>query len=218
VSAGGGHTVLLKSDGGVVACGYDGNGRCTIPLLPDGVTYSQVSAGDVHTVLLKSDGGVVACGSNGSGQCNIAVLPDGVTYSQVSAGGGHTVLLKSDGGVVACGSNDNDQCNIPSLYIAVKYVPDACFPLIAGQICVLQLSFCKDGDGNAVSIVCTSLNGESLCTLAVNDSDAILDVRLKIAEEVAVPEHRLRLVLPNGNLYSSVDATAQVNELLSMKR
>ena len=52
------HTVLLKNDGHVVACGYNHFGQCTIPALPDGVTYSQVSAGATHTVLLKSDGDV----------------------------------------------------------------------------------------------------------------------------------------------------------------
>ena len=34
------HTVLLKSDGHVVACGSNFDGECTIPDLPDGVTYS----------------------------------------------------------------------------------------------------------------------------------------------------------------------------------
>merc|ERR1712150_201488 len=80
VSAGGGHTVLLKSDGHVVACGQNAFGQYTIPDLPDGVTYSQVSAGMLHTLLLKSDGHVVACGQNAFGQCTIPDLSDGVTY------------------------------------------------------------------------------------------------------------------------------------------
>merc|ERR1712137_166139 len=72
--AGHGHTVLLRSDGRAVSCGFNGFGQCNIPDLPDGVTYSQVSAGYEHTVLLRSDGRAVACGENGYGRCNISSL------------------------------------------------------------------------------------------------------------------------------------------------
>ena len=39
VSAGGGHTVLLRSDGLAVTCGDNRAGQCLIPRLEDGVTY-----------------------------------------------------------------------------------------------------------------------------------------------------------------------------------
>jgi len=110
-SAGGGYTVLLQSDGTVVARGLNENGQCDIPPLEKGLSYTQVSAGLYHTVLLRSDGSVVACGLNSNRQCNI---PPG-TYSQVSAGGFHTVLLRKDGRAVACGRNYCGQCNIPPL-------------------------------------------------------------------------------------------------------
>ena len=71
VSAGGGHTVLLQSDGTAVAFGLNEAGQCEIEQLPDGTSYAQVSAGSTHTVLLRSDGCAVAVGDNKNGQCNI---------------------------------------------------------------------------------------------------------------------------------------------------
>jgi alpha-tubulin suppressor-like RCC1 family protein len=74
VSAGGYHTVLLRSDGCAVACGWNVRGQCNIPPLDEGVTYTQVSAGYYHTVLLRSDGCAVACGLNSFGCCRIPSL------------------------------------------------------------------------------------------------------------------------------------------------
>ena len=62
VSAGSGHTVLLRGDGNAVACGRNHFGQCDIPRLEDGIKYMRVSAGSFHTVLLRSDGVAVTCG------------------------------------------------------------------------------------------------------------------------------------------------------------
>ena len=62
VSAGSGHTVLLRGDGNAVACGRNHFGQCDIPRLEDGIKYMRVSAGSLHTVLLRSDGVAVTCG------------------------------------------------------------------------------------------------------------------------------------------------------------
>ena len=68
VSAGEDHIVLLQSDGYVVACGANMFEQSLIPLLTEGMSYTQVSAGATHSVLLRSDGSAVACGLNISGQ------------------------------------------------------------------------------------------------------------------------------------------------------
>ena len=113
VSAGSNHTVGLKSDGAVVAVGWNKYGQCDVADWRDIVA---VSAGYFHTVGLKSDGTVVATKfiesllvTHDGGQCDVADWTDIVA---VSAGGWHTVGLKSDGTVVAVGRNDEGQCDV----------------------------------------------------------------------------------------------------------
>lgn len=106
VAAGRIHTVGLRSDGTVVACGYNEYGQCDVSEWTDVVA---VAAGRIHTVGLKSDGTVVACGQNASGQCDVSSWTDIVA---VAANGFHTVGLKSDGMVVACGSNSDGRCDV----------------------------------------------------------------------------------------------------------
>ena len=106
IAVGDAHTVGLKSDGTVVACGITACSRCDVS---GWTAIVAVSAGNRKTVGLKSYGTVVACGDNYHGQCNVSHWKDIVA---VSAGGGHTVGLKSDGTVVACGDNYHGRCNV----------------------------------------------------------------------------------------------------------
>ncbi len=110
VSAGVGHTVLLKADGTVTAYGSNSSGQTDVPA---GLTnVVAVSAGGSHTLALKSDGTVVAWGSNSSGQTTI---PSGLAnVVAVSAGKVHNLALKSDGTVVAWGSNASGQAGVPA--------------------------------------------------------------------------------------------------------
>ena len=98
------HTVGLKSDGTVVACGY--KPFCNVSGWTDIVAFA---AGGYHTVGLKSDGTVVACGRNWSGQCDVSHWTGIVA---IAASDDHTVGLKSDGTVVACGGNGRGQCDV----------------------------------------------------------------------------------------------------------
>ena len=74
------HSVFLRSDGHAVVCGLNEDQQCNIPLLPEGISYTQVSAGSFHTVILRSDGHAVAFGCNDSGQCDIPFLEPGMSY------------------------------------------------------------------------------------------------------------------------------------------
>ena len=108
VAAGVAHTVGLKSDGTVVAVGYNEYGCCNVGGWTD---ITQVAAGWSHTVGLKSDGTVVAVGDNYYGQCNVGGWAG---INQTTAGWSHTVGLKSDGTVIAVGLNDGRECDVGS--------------------------------------------------------------------------------------------------------
>merc|ERR1711920_800947 len=87
-SAGADHTVLLCSDGKVVAVGGNDAGQCEIPALRGGRTFKQVYAGAKFTLYLFSDGSVVASGLNDQGQCSVPRPPRGAWYVQVDGGAG----------------------------------------------------------------------------------------------------------------------------------
>ena len=106
ISAGGWHTIGLKSDGSVVAAGSDGSDQCKIF---DWADIVSVAAGGNHTVGLRADGNVVAVGRNKEGQCDVS---DWTDIMMIAAGAYHTVGLKSNGTVVAAGLNDSGQCDV----------------------------------------------------------------------------------------------------------
>lgn len=120
------HTAAVKSDGTVVAWGYNGNGQLgggeTLGLvraypgtpIPSLTSMRDVATGDYHTVALKDDGTVWSWGYNGQGQLGNGSTTDsdnpvavaGLTnVIAVAAGGRHTLALKSDGTVWAWGYN-----------------------------------------------------------------------------------------------------------------
>jgi len=106
VSGGYGHTVGLKTDGTVVAVGWNEDGQCEVS---DWTDIIAVSAGFYHTVGLKVDGTVVAAGKYKDGQCDVYRWSDIIA---ISAGWDHTVGLKADGTVVAVGKDSYDRCKV----------------------------------------------------------------------------------------------------------
>ena len=219
MSAGGRHTVLLRSDGSAVACGSNDEGQCIIPLLDEGLFYTQVSAGRQHTVLLRSDGQAVAFGCQVFGRCSIPPLDEGISYIQVSAGSSHTVLLRSDGRVVACGSNEDGQCSIPSLDANQHYVCDS---LMLQRDHVVQLDFAyKD---TAVILTCTRLDGHEIRHFKVQASDQSANVWRRVAREMAVElrsmPQSVKMILPDGQLFASIcraDPFAQLSDVVRIR-
>ena len=106
IAAGGRHTVGLRSDGTVVAVGWNEYGQCNVSGWRDIVA---VAAGWGHTVGLRSDGTVAVVGGNENGQCSVSDWKDIVA---IAAGADHTVGLRSNGTVVAVGNNNYGQCSV----------------------------------------------------------------------------------------------------------
>ncbi len=126
ISAGQNHSMFIKADGSLWACGYNYYGqlgvgtsgreadRNTLGLVMDGV--ASVSAGETHTMILKTDGSLWACGTNFCGQLGDGTTDNCSTPKQVmdnvaavSAGNDYTMILKTDGSLWACGKNVSGQ-------------------------------------------------------------------------------------------------------------
>ena len=94
------HTVALRSDGTVLACGDDSFGQCDVEKWQ---RVTAVCAGAYHTAALFQDGTVAVVGRNDEGQCD---TQDWRGIVAITAGDYATFGLKADGSVVSCGFND----------------------------------------------------------------------------------------------------------------
>ncbi|MCL2083371.1 MAG: DUF5305 family protein [Oscillospiraceae bacterium] len=132
LSAGGFHTIGLKSDGRALITGCD----------TDWSGLAAVSGGFGYLLGLRSDGRVLSIGDNSAGQCNVSAWSEIVAVSAyvfsaglrsngtavttnpsidvsgwreikaISAGAFHVAGVKSNGKAVAAGDNTNGQCSV----------------------------------------------------------------------------------------------------------
>ena len=102
VSAGGKHTVGLRSNGMVLATGDDSYGQCSEVFFWEDIV--KISAGGTHTVGLKSDGTVVAAGNNRQNQCNVGNWKNIV---HIYAGQNATMAIDTNGRVYSTDTISN---------------------------------------------------------------------------------------------------------------
>ena len=120
---------------------------------------------------------------------------------QVSAGDYHSVLLRSDGMVVTCGDNSFGQCDISPPEPRKSYVCDPTFS--SGDIIVHVQEVIEEK--SAIILRCSrGLAGESL-DVKLQRRHLVMNFRVAIANAFKVNVHRLRVVLPKGELQPSVE-------------
>eukprot|EP00913_Durusdinium_trenchii_P018932 g17790.t1 len=115
------HTLLLRSDGRVAACGLNLDGQTAIPACE--LPIVAVAAGGFHSVLLEDSGQCLAFGCNAHGQCDLP-FPQG-PYMAIAAGRSHTLALRQGGRHVdACGAHEDGQTAAPdaATSLPLKYV------------------------------------------------------------------------------------------------
>jgi hypothetical protein len=106
VSAGGAHSLAIRSDGTLVGWGYNANGQTIVPA----GAFTAISGGIYYSLAIREDGTLVGWGDNSDGQINV---PSG-TFIAVSAGGTHSLAIRSDGTLVGWGNNDYGQIDVPA--------------------------------------------------------------------------------------------------------
>jgi hypothetical protein len=108
IAAGESHSLLLKADGTVAACGNHDDWPYSNPwefpiVVPSGLSnVIAVSGGDAFSLALKADGTVVAWGVNTGGQTNVPIGLSNVVA--IAAGARHSLALRADGTVVGWGT------------------------------------------------------------------------------------------------------------------
>ncbi|MGA2866903.1 MAG: immunoglobulin domain-containing protein [Verrucomicrobiota bacterium] len=106
VAGGGSHSLALRSDGTVVAWGWDDYNQIDVPA--DLTNATAIAAGSLYSMALRSDGTVVVWGKP-------QPPPDGLSnVVAIAAGWDHSLALKSDGTIVAWGDNTHNETNVPA--------------------------------------------------------------------------------------------------------
>ena len=92
IAAGGGHMLVLKTNGAVVAWGDNNQGQTTVPLAAKSGVVA-IAAGFLHSVALKSDGSIVVWGTRE--EWDESKVPVGFPPAlAVAAGGGSLAIVR----------------------------------------------------------------------------------------------------------------------------
>ena len=88
------HTLILKNDGTLWGCGYNGSGELGLGDKTNRNTFTQVTTnadnvksvycGYYHTLILKNDGTLWGCGQNSYGQLGLEGTNNRTTFTQVT--------------------------------------------------------------------------------------------------------------------------------------
>ena len=95
VYCGGYHTLILKNDGTLWGCGYNGYGNLGLGDTTNRNTFTQVTTnaddikeicfGNYHTIMLKNNGTLWGCGWNYCGELGLGDTTSRTTFTQITA-------------------------------------------------------------------------------------------------------------------------------------
>jgi alpha-tubulin suppressor-like RCC1 family protein len=111
ISAGAFHTMVLRTNGSVIAWGSNDYGQTNVPVTAQSGVIA-IAAGGEHSAALKTDGSVVVWGRSDYGETNVPVAAQS-GVAAIAAGSVHTLGLKTNGSVVAWGGNYFGQTTVP---------------------------------------------------------------------------------------------------------
>ena len=132
VYCGGSNTFILKNDGTLWGCGYNGFGKLGLGDTSNRTTFTQITTntdniklvycGGEHTFILKNDGTLWGCGRNDDGRLGLGDKADRNTFTQVitnaddiksvHCGNSHTFILKNDNTLHGCGYNGHGRLGL----------------------------------------------------------------------------------------------------------
>ena len=132
VHCGYGHTIILKNDNTLWACGRNDYGQLGLGDKSNRNTFTQINinseniksiyCGGTHTIISKNDGTLWGCGYNGDNRLGLENTSDKTTFTQITTntdniksvycGRGNTFILKNNGTLWGCGRNDYGQLGL----------------------------------------------------------------------------------------------------------
>ena len=132
ICCGDSHTLILKNNGTLWACGDNQYGQLGLGDTNRRTTFTQITAntndiksvycGGNYTSILKNDGTLYVCGANVYGQLGLGDTTNRKTLTQVTTntddiksiycGYNHNAILKNDGTLYVCGLNDSGKLGL----------------------------------------------------------------------------------------------------------
>ena len=126
------HSLILKNDGTLWGCGYNGNGELGLGDTSHRYTFTQITTntndiesvycGRGHTFILKNDGTLWGCGQNNYGQLGLGNTTDRNTFTQITTNINdikeiycsmhHTIIIENDGTLWNTGYNGFGQLGL----------------------------------------------------------------------------------------------------------
>ena len=123
------NTSILKNDGTLWACGYNGYGQLGLGNTAARTIFTKITddvksvcCGHYYTLILKNDDTLWGCGQNDSGQLGLGDTDRRTTFTKITndvksvySGFDHTIILKNDGTLWGCGYNGSGQLGLGDL-------------------------------------------------------------------------------------------------------